>query len=315
MSASPPERAFARDAAVAFAIVALLNGASLTVLLSNMGPGGSKAGAQVTLWMLASATAAAGAAATIAWRARRGDGDLSGCLLPFTVSVLAAVVGNAFDYWVDTRGKYLLVASIGLAGCIALGALRWPRGTPANDRPPGAAIALVAAGVAAACLVVRIGHIVVHHVSGVPRIWISTVAVAMDELAFLGLAALLLPRVRRLSIRRLISARPAVSVLTAGMWAIGVFMATRLASDIYAVAGAHVRGTFGNLDNQPAAAVAALAFVAIALGPIAEEILFRGVVYRTLRDRLGLPLGTVLAAAVFAAMHLASGAPSVNFLD
>lgn len=58
----------------------------------------------------------------------------------------------------------------------------------------------------------------------------------------------------------------------------------------------------------PAFPVSPLSFVFSLLGgavlvPIAEEFLFRGILYRWLRDRWGVWLGTVVSAAVFTAMH------------
>ena len=52
-------------------------------------------------------------------------------------------------------------------------------------------------------------------------------------------------------------------------------------------------------------------FVAVVVVPIMEEILFRGALYRALREHVGAPKAAVLSAVVFAAVHLnvASFAP------
>jgi membrane protease YdiL (CAAX protease family) len=50
-----------------------------------------------------------------------------------------------------------------------------------------------------------------------------------------------------------------------------------------------------------------VALVAIAIGPAtatAEEILFRGLLYRWFRERIGVPSAALLSAVLFAASHL-----------
>jgi membrane protease YdiL (CAAX protease family) len=58
--------------------------------------------------------------------------------------------------------------------------------------------------------------------------------------------------------------------------------------------------------NSFAGFIAVLAFGAVAV-PIAEEFLFRGVLYRWLRDGWGLYAGLVGSALVFAAVHILLG--------
>ena len=43
------------------------------------------------------------------------------------------------------------------------------------------------------------------------------------------------------------------------------------------------------------------------LAPLAEEILYRGVLFRSLRNRLGVVPGAVVSAAVFAVLHFYDG--------
>ena len=48
-------------------------------------------------------------------------------------------------------------------------------------------------------------------------------------------------------------------------------------------------------------------FSACLLAPLAEEILYRGVLFRSLRNRLGVVPGAFLSAAVFAVLHFYDG--------
>ena len=57
--------------------------------------------------------------------------------------------------------------------------------------------------------------------------------------------------------------------------------------------------------------VAVLASGAVA-APIAEEFLFRGMLYRWLRGRWGVPVGVVVSAVVFSALHLPGPTDSVH---
>ena len=48
---------------------------------------------------------------------------------------------------------------------------------------------------------------------------------------------------------------------------------------------------------------AGLAFSAIVLAPVTEEILFRGYMYRFLRDRYSVAISSLVSSAVFALIH------------
>ncbi|MEO7073553.1 MAG: type II CAAX endopeptidase family protein [Rhodanobacter sp.] len=56
--------------------------------------------------------------------------------------------------------------------------------------------------------------------------------------------------------------------------------------------------------NAPLGGRIALAVLAISIAPVAEELLFRGVLLSALIPRCGLPVGALLSAAAFAAIHL-----------
>jgi len=52
-----------------------------------------------------------------------------------------------------------------------------------------------------------------------------------------------------------------------------------------------------------AVGIAATVLVAVIIAPIAEEALFRGVLFAGLRDRLGFVSGMIISAAIFAGVH------------
>lgn len=45
-------------------------------------------------------------------------------------------------------------------------------------------------------------------------------------------------------------------------------------------------------------------FASVVLAPVAEELLFRGFIYRTLRQRYGMTVGMLLSSGVFALVHI-----------
>jgi membrane protease YdiL (CAAX protease family) len=47
-----------------------------------------------------------------------------------------------------------------------------------------------------------------------------------------------------------------------------------------------------------------VALLAVVLAPIAEEVIFRGVLFRALADRINLPVGLVLSSAIFTGIHI-----------
>lgn len=52
-----------------------------------------------------------------------------------------------------------------------------------------------------------------------------------------------------------------------------------------------------------------LAVGTVLLAPVAEELLFRGILFQALRDRLGVAAGIWLSAAAFALVHASVGSP------
>jgi membrane protease YdiL (CAAX protease family) len=53
---------------------------------------------------------------------------------------------------------------------------------------------------------------------------------------------------------------------------------------------------------------------ALFVAPIVEEVVFRGGVYRGIRDAWGVPAGILLSAVIFSALHVAAGADGVTQL-
>jgi len=56
-------------------------------------------------------------------------------------------------------------------------------------------------------------------------------------------------------------------------------------------------------------AIALFALYAVAVAPITEEFVFRGLLYRAIRDRLGVAAGAVLSAIPFGLIHYVGGQP------
>ncbi|TVR23879.1 MAG: CPBP family intramembrane metalloprotease [Nitriliruptor sp.] len=50
--------------------------------------------------------------------------------------------------------------------------------------------------------------------------------------------------------------------------------------------------------------LALVALLAVVVAPLVEEVIFRGVLFRALADRINLPVGLVLSSAVFALIHI-----------
>ncbi len=50
--------------------------------------------------------------------------------------------------------------------------------------------------------------------------------------------------------------------------------------------------------------LAIVALLAVVVAPFVEEVIFRGVLFRALADRINLPVGLVLSAAIFALIHI-----------
>jgi membrane protease YdiL (CAAX protease family) len=304
-------RSGARVTAGLLALATLITAFRLAVVLGHSGPGGAAAGYQLGLWLLAGATAAAAASVVVAVRAARGQARLVRCLPPFAVSLAASAVGNAYLN-VDTRAGFIVVASLGLAACIALGAATWSGGGLRPASVPRWALGLVPCAVAAVYLFVRLDRHLAHQLMWSDRIWIDSVFGILDEVAFLTVAALLALSTIGLKPADLGLRRPFVAARTAVAWTVGVYVAQYLAIVIYELAGAHVRVAFAFPQHGHQAALSAFAVFAIVIGPAAEEILFRGVLYRLLRERGGIVLALVVQAAAFAFMHWFAGAPLAN---
>lgn len=50
--------------------------------------------------------------------------------------------------------------------------------------------------------------------------------------------------------------------------------------------------------------LALVALLAMVVAPLVEEVIFRGVLFRALADRINLPIGLVLSSAIFALIHI-----------
>jgi membrane protease YdiL (CAAX protease family) len=47
-----------------------------------------------------------------------------------------------------------------------------------------------------------------------------------------------------------------------------------------------------------------LVFTVVVIGPLTEEIVYRGLLYRAFRDRIGVPMALLLSGLIFAITHL-----------
>jgi hypothetical protein len=93
-------------------------------------------------------------------------------------------------------------------------------------------------------------------------------------------------------------------------WIVGTYATVTLV-------GALVAAVFGKPDDQDlvtdlksedsAAVLVAFGFMTCVLAPLAEEFFFRGLLFRTLAERLGLGWGVALGGAIFGLVHWPGG--------
>jgi len=119
------------------------------------------------------------------------------------------------------------------------------------------------------------------------------------------LLATTLPFIIRRGLVSYLGIRSELNLIISGLvWGVGVF-AVNFATSL-AVTQLLGEGLYGGIYeyfiNYPLTKYVLIAS-AILLAPIAEELYFRGVLYVSLRARLGVLGGAVLSAVVFAAIH------------
>lgn len=88
---------------------------------------------------------------------------------------------------------------------------------------------------------------------------------------------------------------------------IGTVVITYVVSAIVAVLTGPVDGVEQELMDMALSGGAAMVLsivIAVVLAPITEEVVFRGVLFRALADRVGHVVGAVLSAAIFALIHV-----------
>ncbi len=104
-------------------------------------------------------------------------------------------------------------------------------------------------------------------------------------------------------------------VLTGGLLGIGVRIAAGIASAIVVGLLGSATGTDVSIPQQVTSDLRPGAFVLFALyavivAPVTEEFLFRGLLYRSIRDRRGVALGAIVSALAFGLVHFV---PSGNW--
>jgi len=121
----------------------------------------------------------------------------------------------------------------------------------------------------------------------------------------LTLLASLIPLYRRRPFRpRDLGLRPAPAAASVGWVALAVLV-VGLTNWLWLnkVIGIRTAGSLGvTLRGSTAALVLAGVFMAIT-APVIEEIFFRGVLYRSLRNSLNIPVAAVIGGAIFALVH------------
>lgn len=195
------------------------------------------------------------------------------------------------------------------------------RGAPAGSGPVPGADAAVGTGLAAAAIAVYFtGQLVVGVVVGgvlagggvtdpaaVDRVLLLAAAV-VGQVAGLG-AALLLLRSRGVPLAAVVGpVRPVLRRLGSGL-ALGagtMLAAALVVALLVRLAGSEAAPEQLILDEALAGGVrtALAVLAAVLLAPVAEELLFRGLLYRALRRRRGVAVAAVVSAAVFAVVHL-----------
>lgn len=58
------------------------------------------------------------------------------------------------------------------------------------------------------------------------------------------------------------------------------------------------------LEGEPAETIIAAGVLLVLVGPLVEEVLFRGVIFRALRSRFGFWLAALIASVLFALIHV-----------
>lgn len=101
-------------------------------------------------------------------------------------------------------------------------------------------------------------------------------------------------------------------VVIGGLMGIGVRIAAGLASAVVVYLLGSVTGTDVAIPEQVTsdytpAAFAIFAIYAVLVAPITEEFVFRGLIYRSIRDRRGVALGAIVSAFLFGLVHFVPG--------
>lgn len=119
-----------------------------------------------------------------------------------------------------------------------------------------------------------------------------------------------------LLIRRRLDRRIFGPTQPTGSWpALGFGLVAGLASLLAAYTVNIILGLIFGVDNaveqellqsalQGGVTLAIAGFIAIVMAPIVEEVVFRGVLFRALQDRLGMWTAAVLSSAIFAVIHV-----------
>lgn len=107
-------------------------------------------------------------------------------------------------------------------------------------------------------------------------------------------------------------ARVPKEVLVGGMLGIGVRIVAGVASVIVVSLLGSITGRDVSIPEQVTSDLKPAAFVlfaiyAVIVAPVTEEFVFRGLLYRSIRDRRGVALGAIVSALAFGLVHFVPG--------
>lgn len=158
------------------------------------------------------------------------------------------------------------------------------------------------------CLLVPLGVVVGYLVLGLAVVSVLGEPI-LATIVLSGIVALLIGAVRLLRpqwlahdpARRPLSETPRLARAVLGCWVLALLAGQSLALWLYSLGGS--TGFDHSVQTRQEAGVLAVLVLALVAAPLAEEMVFRGLLYPLLRQRAGILASVLTTAAVFALMH------------